>query len=59
MEDVEAFEEHLHRRGMGRPSYEDASRCDVSLRALDAKGLLTSNRKGKRDLLRFKSRVHR
>ena len=59
LEDVEAFEECLHRRGMGRPSYEDASCCDEFLRALDTKGLLTSNWKGRRDLLRLKLRVHR
>lgn len=34
LKDVEAFEEHLRRRGMGTPSYEDASCCDVFLRAL-------------------------
>ena len=33
MEDIEAFEEHLHRKGMGTPSCEDASCCDMFLRA--------------------------
>ena len=33
MEDVEAFEEHLQRKGMGMPSYEEASCCDMFLRA--------------------------
>ena len=59
LEDVEAFEEHLHRKEMGTPSYEDASCCDVFLRALDTKGLLTSNWKGRRDLLGSKLHVHR